>query len=168
MFSLSYRSMCKTILLTSCQKLQRLFDKYFKVACQASFLLVASQKFAWQTEFSTMFWKVFLKMLKIFLSPEAKDVCRADICNLTKLTNSLLVTEKLMKPFQCIWDLRIVLYLQLILFHRQLLSQQQHYEWGLRALKPVLRGCGSLLQKEKKSGRKSMMKFFLITFFIYL
>ncbi|KAM6946318.1 LOW QUALITY PROTEIN: cytoplasmic dynein 2 heavy chain 1 [Aplochiton taeniatus] len=29
---------------------------------------------------------------------------------------------------------------------RELLTPQQHYDWGLRALKTVLRGCGSLLQ----------------------
>ncbi|KAG5269301.1 hypothetical protein AALO_G00200500 [Alosa alosa] len=30
---------------------------------------------------------------------------------------------------------------------RELLTPQQHYDWGLRALKTVLRGCGSLLQQ---------------------
>ena len=33
---------------------------------------------------------------------------------------------------------------------RQLLSTQQHYDWGLRALKTVLRSCGSLLSIFKK------------------
>uniref|UniRef100_A0A8B9KZF7 Cytoplasmic dynein 2 heavy chain 1 n=1 Tax=Astyanax mexicanus TaxID=7994 RepID=A0A8B9KZF7_ASTMX len=33
---------------------------------------------------------------------------------------------------------------------RELLTPQQHYDWGLRALKTVLRGCGSLLQLQKK------------------
>ena len=42
-----------------------------------------------------------------------------------------------------------------LLFNRDVLSKQQHYEWGLRALKTILRGCGSLLQKEKKSEAKS-------------
>ncbi len=28
-----------------------------------------------------------------------------------------------------------------------MLSSQQHYDWGLRALKTVLRGCGDLLRK---------------------
>ena len=46
-----------------------------------------------------------------------------------------------------------------LLFNRDVLSKQQHYEWGLRALKTILRGCGSLLQKEKKSEAKSE-KFF--------
>lgn len=34
---------------------------------------------------------------------------------------------------------------------RELLSPQQHYDWGLRALKTVLRGCGSLLQSERSN-----------------
>ncbi|XP_035398354.1 cytoplasmic dynein 2 heavy chain 1 [Cygnus atratus] len=34
---------------------------------------------------------------------------------------------------------------------RELLTPQQHYDWGLRALKTVLRGCGSLLRQLKKS-----------------
>ncbi|KAK7096855.1 hypothetical protein V1264_003902 [Littorina saxatilis] len=33
----------------------------------------------------------------------------------------------------------------------ELLSPQQHYDWGLRALKTILRGCGSLLQTAKKN-----------------
>ncbi|XP_035389840.1 cytoplasmic dynein 2 heavy chain 1 isoform X3 [Electrophorus electricus] len=33
---------------------------------------------------------------------------------------------------------------------RELLTPQQHYDWGLRALKTVLRGCGSLLQLQRK------------------
>ncbi len=33
---------------------------------------------------------------------------------------------------------------------RQLLSTQQHYDWGLRALKTVLKSCGSLLHSIKK------------------
>ena len=40
---------------------------------------------------------------------------------------------------------------------RELLSPQQHYDWGLRALKTVLGGCGSLLAQEKlKDGGKSV------------
>ena len=34
---------------------------------------------------------------------------------------------------------------------RELLSPQQHYDWGLRALKTVLKGCGSLLAQERAS-----------------
>jgi len=37
---------------------------------------------------------------------------------------------------------------------RQLLSAQQHYDWGLRALKTVLRVGGQLIQAEKRAGRK--------------
>uniref|UniRef100_A0A4W5JP42 Dynein cytoplasmic 2 heavy chain 1 n=1 Tax=Hucho hucho TaxID=62062 RepID=A0A4W5JP42_9TELE len=34
---------------------------------------------------------------------------------------------------------------------RELLTPQQHYDWGLRALKTVLRGCGRLLQQQRRS-----------------
>ncbi|XP_064157010.1 dynein cytoplasmic 2 heavy chain 1 isoform X2 [Anguilla rostrata] len=34
---------------------------------------------------------------------------------------------------------------------RELLTPQQHYDWGLRALKTVLRGCGGLLQQQRRS-----------------
>ena len=34
------------------------------------------------------------------------------------------------------------------------MTPQQHYDWGLRALKTVLRGCGNLLQKAKQGGGK--------------
>uniref|UniRef100_W5MJK1 Cytoplasmic dynein 2 heavy chain 1 n=1 Tax=Lepisosteus oculatus TaxID=7918 RepID=W5MJK1_LEPOC len=37
---------------------------------------------------------------------------------------------------------------------RELLTPQQHYDWGLRALKTVLRGCGSLLQQQRKNESK--------------
>ncbi|NXV90779.1 DYHC2 protein, partial [Calonectris borealis] len=37
---------------------------------------------------------------------------------------------------------------------RELLTPQQHYDWGLRALKTVLRGCGSRLHQLKKSEAK--------------
>ncbi|XP_051782842.1 cytoplasmic dynein 2 heavy chain 1 isoform X2 [Erpetoichthys calabaricus] len=37
---------------------------------------------------------------------------------------------------------------------RELLTPQQHYDWGLRALKTVLQGCGSLLQQLKKEEKK--------------
>eukprot|EP00049_Salpingoeca_infusionum_P001770 m.50835 g.50835 ORF g.50835 m.50835 type:complete len:4155 (+) comp11193_c0_seq1:125-12589(+) len=33
---------------------------------------------------------------------------------------------------------------------KELLSPQQHYDWGLRALKTILRGAGTLLQKRRK------------------
>ncbi|CAL1541204.1 unnamed protein product [Lymnaea stagnalis] len=35
---------------------------------------------------------------------------------------------------------------------KELLTPQQHYDWGLRALKTVLSGCGNLLQIAKKNG----------------
>ncbi|EPY79965.1 hypothetical protein CB1_000877044, partial [Camelus ferus] len=37
---------------------------------------------------------------------------------------------------------------------RELLTPQQHYDWGLRALKTVLRGSGNLLRQLKKTGVK--------------
>lgn len=41
---------------------------------------------------------------------------------------------------------------------RELLTPQQHYDWGLRALKTVLRGCGSLLRQLKRSAEKQESK----------
>jgi dynein heavy chain 2 len=41
---------------------------------------------------------------------------------------------------------------------RELLTPQQHYDWGLRALKTVLKGCGSLLQQQRKSQDKDQSK----------
>ena len=40
---------------------------------------------------------------------------------------------------------------QFVFLLRELLSPQQHYDWGLRALKTILRGCGTLLQTAKKN-----------------
>lgn len=37
---------------------------------------------------------------------------------------------------------------------KQLLSYQQHYDWGLRALKTIINTSGQLLQVELKKGRK--------------
>ena len=41
--------------------------------------------------------------------------------------------------------------MSLFLLSRQLLSSQQHYDWGLRALKPILTLAGRLLQEIKAS-----------------
>jgi dynein heavy chain 2 len=40
------------------------------------------------------------------------------------------------------------------LSRRKLLTKQQHYDWGLRALKTVLGGCGRML----KAARKNLLK----------
>jgi len=46
---------------------------------------------------------------------------------------------------------------------RELLTTQQHYDWGLRALKTVLKGCGNLLRNAKTNKSKSKIEFcFLI------
>ena len=37
----------------------------------------------------------------------------------------------------------------------KLLTPQQHYDWGLRALKTVLKGCGNMLKMMKKSASSS-------------
>ncbi|KAM4627347.1 cytoplasmic dynein 2 heavy chain 1 [Polymixia lowei] len=41
---------------------------------------------------------------------------------------------------------------------RELLTPQQHYDWGLRALKTVLKGCGSLLQQQRRSPDKNKIQ----------
>jgi len=41
---------------------------------------------------------------------------------------------------------------------RQLLTPQKHYDWGLRALKTILKHGGQLIHKEKKAGNKPDMK----------
>ncbi|XP_062407923.1 dynein cytoplasmic 2 heavy chain 1 [Sardina pilchardus] len=45
---------------------------------------------------------------------------------------------------------------------RELLTPQQHYDWGLRALKTVLRGCGSLLQQLRRSGNTDIKESHLV------
>ncbi|XP_041920571.1 cytoplasmic dynein 2 heavy chain 1 [Alosa sapidissima] len=45
---------------------------------------------------------------------------------------------------------------------RELLTPQQHYDWGLRALKTVLRGCGSLLQQLRRSGNTNIKESHLV------
>ena len=37
---------------------------------------------------------------------------------------------------------------------KQLLTPQQHYDWGLRPFKTVINGCGNLLQIAKKNGEE--------------
>ena len=41
---------------------------------------------------------------------------------------------------------------------RELLTTQQHYDWGLRALKTVLKGCGTLLRNAKANKGKAMSR----------
>ncbi|XP_061575223.1 dynein cytoplasmic 2 heavy chain 1 isoform X3 [Cololabis saira] len=41
---------------------------------------------------------------------------------------------------------------------RELLTPQQHYDWGLRALKTVLKACGSLLQQQRKNHDKEQIQ----------
>ena len=48
--------------------------------------------------------------------------------------------------------------LPLSLSPSELLSPQQHYDWGLRALKTVLKGCGSLLSQERAAAQESNQK----------
>ncbi|CAM9144794.1 unnamed protein product [Heterosigma akashiwo] len=47
----------------------------------------------------------------------------------------------------------------LFLLSKQLLSPQQHYDWGLRALKAILNTGGKLIQAAKKSGTEITLDF---------
>ena len=49
---------------------------------------------------------------------------------------------------------------------RELLTTQQHYDWGLRALKTVLKGCGTLLRNAKanKGKKRWSVRNFCIAF----
>lgn len=49
---------------------------------------------------------------------------------------------------------------------RELLTPQQHYDWGLRALKTVLKACGGLLQQQRRSHEKDKSKTLWLFFFI--
>ncbi|XP_025753905.1 cytoplasmic dynein 2 heavy chain 1 isoform X2 [Oreochromis niloticus] len=41
---------------------------------------------------------------------------------------------------------------------RELLTPQQHYDWGLRALKTVLKACGGLLQQQRRNRDKEKIE----------
>uniref|UniRef100_A0A3B4GDC8 Cytoplasmic dynein 2 heavy chain 1 n=1 Tax=Pundamilia nyererei TaxID=303518 RepID=A0A3B4GDC8_9CICH len=41
---------------------------------------------------------------------------------------------------------------------RELLTPQQHYDWGLRALKTVLKACGGLLQQHRRNRNKEKIE----------
>lgn len=53
------------------------------------------------------------------------------------------------------------------------MTPQQHYDWGLRALKTVLKACGSLLQQQRRSHDKDKSKtpssyfFFILRYNIF-
>ena len=38
---------------------------------------------------------------------------------------------------------------------KEMLSAQQHYDWGLRALKTVLKGCGDAYSKDREKGEEA-------------
>lgn len=40
---------------------------------------------------------------------------------------------------------------------RSLLSSQQHYDWGLRAIKTVLGGCRNIMANERKTDENQII-----------
>lgn len=59
-------------------------------------------------------------------------------------------------------------------YFRELLSQQQHYDWGLRALKTVLKSCGDQLHLAKHNSKSGTGNYLmeginklLFTYFIF-
>ena len=64
--------------------------------------------------------------------------------------------ELIAKVMMCVQGLKIAKIMAqrivaLFLLSRQLLSMNQHYEWGLRSLKPILSFAGRLLQDHKRN-----------------
>lgn len=57
--------------------------------------------------------------------------------------NAKILAEKIMTIFK---------------LSRQLLSPQQHYDWGLRALKTILTVAGEIIQQERKKGVSDEME----------
>lgn len=47
-------------------------------------------------------------------------------------------------------------------FYRKILSQQKHYDWGLRALKTVIGGCKTALKMAKLSSRDGVDEMALV------
>eukprot|EP01013_Petalomonas_cantuscygni_P031314 TRINITY_DN574_c0_g2_i1.p1 TRINITY_DN574_c0_g2~~TRINITY_DN574_c0_g2_i1.p1 ORF type:complete len:4319 (+),score=1484.83 TRINITY_DN574_c0_g2_i1:236-13192(+) len=68
----------------------------------------------------------------------------------------LLITETMLyaEGFECATRCAVKL-VEVFRLGQQLLSPQQHYDWGLRALKSILRVSGSLVRMEKKVKRQA-------------
>ena len=54
-------------------------------------------------------------------------------------------------------DLKNIIEMISMYYYRELLTPQQHYDWGLRALKTILKGCGTLLKNFKKNLKEEGM-----------
>ena len=82
----------------------------------------------------------------------------------TLLANKSRVGTQIRRNLLCVCVCDVNNFLLFVQYHKfsefkftmlpfsRLLSPQQHYDWGLRALKTVLKGCGSMLKMSKKSG----------------